>query len=286
MIIYKATNKMNGKVYIGKTSSTLNQRRWEHYNRAKLGWKQYFYHVIRKYGEDSFLWEIIDEAKTDIELSEKEIYWINHFNSCVFNNDCNGYNMTIGGEGTSGYKFNEEQKKARSKRLRGRGNPMYGYSFSDEQIERLRNRDQCGANALHVLQLDKNGNIIAEHKSITEASKAVGGDKSGIVKCCKGASKTHKGFIWVYNDSYDELDVLSKVKNARELKRGWTTSHRKVIKLTLDGDFVGIFDKLSDGAKSVSGYGSSISECCNGKKKQYKGFRWVYAEDYEGDYNE
>ena len=92
MIIYKVTNKINGKIYIGQTIRTLEQRKWQHLNAAKGGCKTHFYNAIRKYGEDNFIFEVIDEASTLVELNELERYYIKKF-------DCinNGYNMVDGG---------------------------------------------------------------------------------------------------------------------------------------------------------------------------------------------
>lgn len=103
MIIYKATNKINGKVYIGKTIYSLNKRMSVHVC-SKVG---YFSHALRKYGLQSFDISIIDAAQSEEILNEKEIYWIKTFNCRA----PNGYNLTDGGEGTSGRIVSEETKK-------------------------------------------------------------------------------------------------------------------------------------------------------------------------------
>jgi DNA-binding CsgD family transcriptional regulator len=61
---------------------------------------------LRKYGEENFKWEIIDNAETQKELNEKEVYWISFYNSFKGN----GYNMTAGGDGASGHKVSEETR--------------------------------------------------------------------------------------------------------------------------------------------------------------------------------
>ena len=70
-IIYKVTNLQNGKVYIGQTIRTLNQRRTQHIYDARNSCSFYFHNAIRKYGEDSFVWEQIDSAETAEELEQK-----------------------------------------------------------------------------------------------------------------------------------------------------------------------------------------------------------------------
>lgn len=93
-IIYKVTNKSNGKFYIGKTTKGLNRRRTEHLSFIEP--KTIFQKAIKKYGKDSFEWEVILECKTseDLIYSEKEMIRL-----YVSNNNNFGYNMTEGGDG-------------------------------------------------------------------------------------------------------------------------------------------------------------------------------------------
>lgn len=112
-IIYKATNKVNGKVYVGLTKRSLKSRIMQHLRDAE-GERYahlYFYRAIRKHGEECFVWNIIDEGETVAELCEKEIYWIDYYNSYGEG----GYNLTTGGEGVSGLKRSDEYRDEKSK---------------------------------------------------------------------------------------------------------------------------------------------------------------------------
>lgn len=95
-IVYKCTNIINGKSYIGKTTKGLSRRKTEHFcfNNPST----YFQHAIKKYGEDSFRWDILKECFSKIELSESEIFYIDLFKTTDPNL---GYNMTKGGDGFS-----------------------------------------------------------------------------------------------------------------------------------------------------------------------------------------
>lgn len=93
MIIYKATNLINGKVYIGQTIHTLEHRKKAHLNNAANGGKTHFYAAIRKYGQDNFLFEEICKADTIQQLNDLEVYYIQQYNSIE-----NGYNMALGGD--------------------------------------------------------------------------------------------------------------------------------------------------------------------------------------------
>lgn len=76
MIIYKAVNKTNGKVYVGQTKNSLAYRRDQHIRetRCKTHKNTYFHDAIQKYGEDNFEFSIIDTADTKEEADEKERY--------------------------------------------------------------------------------------------------------------------------------------------------------------------------------------------------------------------
>jgi group I intron endonuclease len=104
-IIYKATNIITGKVYIGQTKENINLRINHHIGSMKRGSKTYFHNALRKYGKENFLWEIIDIANNRNELNLKECFWIKEYNS--FNSKF-GYNMTFGG---NQYELTEEARK-------------------------------------------------------------------------------------------------------------------------------------------------------------------------------
>ena len=90
--IYKVTNKINGKVYIGQSVDI--GRRWRQHMTAKDD--IYFHKAIQKYGVENFEWEVIEQCKKK-DLDAREAYWIEYYDS--FNK---GYNCTKGGGGCSG----------------------------------------------------------------------------------------------------------------------------------------------------------------------------------------
>lgn len=96
-IIYKATNLVTNKIYIGQTKRSLHERIKGHYDTAING-KFKFCKALRKYNKDDWKWEIIEEA--DIEsLDTLEIKYIAKFDTYK-----NGYNSTLGGGGVRGVK--------------------------------------------------------------------------------------------------------------------------------------------------------------------------------------
>ena len=98
MLIYKITNLINNKCYIGQTIKTAEQRWKEHQSHAfgshPNDQNKTLYKAIRKYGLENFTFEVLqDNIETFEQLDKAEIYWIDYYNSFV-----KGYNETFGGQ--------------------------------------------------------------------------------------------------------------------------------------------------------------------------------------------
>lgn len=104
MIIYKITNLINGKVYIGKTFYSIKKRFKEHVQDSLRSNKENrpLYKAFNKYGIENFSIEEIDHAEDDKEACELEQKWIQYYNSYH-----KGYNATIGGDGIRLYDYKE-----------------------------------------------------------------------------------------------------------------------------------------------------------------------------------
>lgn len=94
MIIYKITNTINGKIYVGLTIATLQQRWNGHIQNSKTN-NRHLYKSMRKYGLDKFIIEEIDSTDDFKKLGELERFYINKYDS---QNPNKGYNLTAGGE--------------------------------------------------------------------------------------------------------------------------------------------------------------------------------------------
>lgn len=93
-IIYKITNTINNKIYIGQTIKTLDKRWSSHcYDAIHMPYINKFYNAIRKYGIEVWNREVIEEVNDVDLLDEREIFWINYYDTFR-----NGYNSTTGGE--------------------------------------------------------------------------------------------------------------------------------------------------------------------------------------------
>ena len=95
--IYKITNLINGKIYIGQTIQSIRDRWYRHVGNSK--WlsqdenNMAIKRAIRKYGKNNFSLELIETCRRE-DLNDKEKYWIQYYDSYT-----NGYNSTLGGQG-------------------------------------------------------------------------------------------------------------------------------------------------------------------------------------------
>ena len=152
--IYKYTNTVNGKVYIGQTSKSLEER-------AQANGHNYcqcrrFYAAIKKYSWASFIPEVLETVCTVEEANERETYYINLYKST---DERYGYNLALGGDNKQmmpatkalisqrakeryadktktpmyGRKHTEDTLEKQSKKKRGENNPMFGSVWTDRQ---------------------------------------------------------------------------------------------------------------------------------------------------------
>jgi group I intron endonuclease len=121
MIVYKITNKINGKMYIGQTISSIEERWAGHcYNSSRCTRMK---NAINKYGKENFSIEVIEICSTQEELDEKETFYIKQLNTL----SPNGYNLKLEGKGKGMY--SEEAKLRISAGLTGK-------KQSPEQVEK------------------------------------------------------------------------------------------------------------------------------------------------------
>lgn len=133
--VYKIINTINGKVYIGQAQDI--ERRWNYHKYSALkGESNVLYKAMRKYGIDNFSFEVIEECSIE-ELNEKEIYYIEQYNSYIHAENSNGYNMTLGGDGVKGLVRTEEFKIKFSESRKGEKHPLYGKTFTEEHRKKM-----------------------------------------------------------------------------------------------------------------------------------------------------
>lgn len=202
--IYKITNKINNKVYIGKTIKTVESRWKQHCLDCKKerNSNRPLYRAMRKYGIENFNIEPIEECSKEV-LSEREMYWIKHFDTYK-----NGYNATTGGDGTQYCDYDEIYKLYQSGLTVRDVSKILGYTEETCRTALHLNsitRNEIADNAKKhisksIAQIDVNTNeTINVYASITDAYNSLGKKFSGhIADVCSGKRKSAYGYRWEY----------------------------------------------------------------------------------------
>lgn len=213
--IYKITNDINNKVYIGQTTYSLEER-WKHHIADASRYPYKIYRAINKYGIEHFQIQLIEECPNE-DLDKKEIYWIGKYNSYE-----NGYNSTLGGNGVLKYDHNEilnlwnqgyhlidiaNKYNAHPDVV---GKIVRSFGITKEEIYHR----GAGNNRKLIAQYDKNNNLIKIYPSGSEAARQTGNAQGNISKCCLGKIKTCGGYIWKYIDNdYTKEEKKEILKN-------------------------------------------------------------------------
>lgn len=210
--IYKITNIINNKIYIGKTLATVEKRWKEHLSTYQKETENHrpLYSAMKKYGIDNFLIDTIEECDVD-QLSARERYWIEFYQSFK-----HGYNATLGGDGKPYIDY--ELVKITYKKLQNITDTAKKLGISRESVSRilsvLNEQKLSGQevnrikNGKPVNQYDINGNYIQTFPSIKSAAISIGAIKSNkdrgaashIRNVCIGKRKTAYGYKWTFSE--------------------------------------------------------------------------------------
>lgn len=221
--IYKATNLINGKVYVGQTVD-FKQRVWQHlrcYEKEDC----FFHQAIEKYGRNNFDFQIIDKTTNPIKATELENYYI------------------------------EELKAYRP----------YGYNTNLYGM--------CGFGGRPIVQLTLSGKYVARYSSSGYAEKTKGFSNTSILYCCKDKQKSHKGFMFMFEDDYLKNGAKKYIKPKAHNKK-------KVIQCDLKGNYISEFDSLQEASIKTGVRRTSISCCVAHSYKSAGGYIFVYADEF------
>lgn len=211
--IYKITNDVNNKVYVGKTEFDIQKRWKEHcgdYAKERCE-KRPLYNAMRKYGINHFHMELIEE--TD-DPAVREEYWIAYYDSYR-----SGYNGTIGGDGKRYLDYDKIVNTylavlnlAETARICGVSRDSVKHIMDERGIAIKHSseilREKC---TVSVKMYNRDGvDLIAKFNSLSDAArylmmsgiangKDLRGVAAGIAKSCKGERKTAYGRVWKFD---------------------------------------------------------------------------------------
>lgn len=127
-------------------------------------------------------------------------------------------------------------------------------------------------NAHSVVQLDLSYNFISKYASACEAERKTGTPKKCISMCCKKRMTTSNGYVWLYEEDYNNNNYIKKSLNANA-KRAYS---KKILQYTIGGKYIRDWDSISEASRTLGINVSHITQCCKGRKKQCGGFIWRY----------
>ena len=265
--IYKITNKISGKCYIGETGQSSVKKRWDgHLSKIKKGSGcPALRDAITKYGIENFSFDILCECETLDERMEKEIYYIKEFDCMILK----GYNILPGGHYSGGFigkKHSEETKAKLSKTSKE-------YYADPEVRKKSSERAKILNKKYNFSELIKNSE---KFKKAKEEGRVGSGIKSII--CKEKLSET----ITNYFKKEDQGKLINILKHREYMAKARGV---KVAQYDLEENFIKVFESINEATRSV-GLKScqSIQRVLKGECKKAGGFIWKkYVEPEKPD---
>ena len=213
--IYKITNILNGKSYIGKTLKSIEERFQEHIRDSQKSRceKRPLYDTMNKYGIENFKVEQIEECDDNI-VNEREVYWIEHFGTFK-----NGYNATVGGDGKHYLNYDlicetykQVQNAVKTAEICGCCADSVRNILRERKIPILGSQEILKIQKSKMInQYDLNGEYIRTFASLSDAARYIqslspekrtniGGIRQHISDVAKGERKIAYKYIWKYSD--------------------------------------------------------------------------------------
>lgn len=297
--VYKITNIINNKIYIGYTTRTLEKRFAQHLSCAEFehgdgSYDDYFKKAIRKYGKENFKPEVIEYSDDKNYLQEREKYWIQQYNSYAGWPNSNGYNLTTGGQGGNGtyvpiYAIHPVSleivdefssiSEAYSKYGETVANVLYHpeRALTAKGITFIKQKDYDNMSSKQlkdfiynryniICQLDPNGRIIQYFFSPQEAAMVTGISTEIINRALRNETKHAGTFQWCYYKN------LSTKLNKKIFNFGNNLAVGKIV----NNQIVEVYKSAKEAGQQNNCDASSIGKVCKGKRKTCGGFQWCY----------
>ena len=290
--IYKIQNLINGLLYIGQSINIEERIKKHRYSKDNT----YLHRAIQKYGWKNFSTEIIEQCDSK-ELNEKQIYWIEYYDSIT----PNGYNMIPGGSNGAGL---------------AKGKQIEQYSLSGQFIKIYPSANQAGlqnnintSNIISccnqkrnqaglfqwkwknsnkkivsiegnyyndtILQYSLQGQFLKQYQSLEEVCQLFNISKSLLSNVCKGKQLTAVGFQWKYKHSNKIINNIKQQKYKRITSTQF--NHGGINQFDKQGNFIAYYISALQAKRQTGVNNSNIGECCKGKRKTAGGYIWRYA---------
>lgn len=199
--IYKITNLINGKIYIGKTNNTIESRFKKHCLDSLKYKERPLYRAFNKYGIKNFSVEEIEKCSTS-DSSDREIYWIEYYGSFKY-----GYNATRGGDGKAYLDYDliyqtYNQIKSIVKTAEickcSESSVKTIIQLKGISSDIIKENDKINRSKI-VAMIDKQtGKIIKVFTGTRDAGRFLGKGHQHIQEVCSGKRKSAYGYFWKY----------------------------------------------------------------------------------------
>ena len=267
--IYKISNDFNNKAYIGQTSRTIQIRFKEHISKPN---NTHIDNSIKKHGATHFIVEEIEQIANNDLLDEREIYWINYFDTYH-----NGYNETPGG---GGRQFSECQKQA-----------IYSLWDQGKGIKEICDiLDFSRAGVRKTLQLYHNYSKEESHQrnikqhfkkiSIYDIENNFLYNEDSIINFCNKNSITTGAVVNAIKNHHNILNkfrIIYEGDSLDELEK-FPAGKRYINQYSLDGKLINKYKSLTEAGKAIKGDRHQISRVLDDGKSYYKDCFWRYGD--------
>lgn len=251
--VYKRTCP-NGKVYIGITKRTLEERMGAGYQNNRA-----FALDIIKYGKDKIISEILEEHENYDRAIERELYYIQLYKEVCYNKIGNARGRSCTEMSAQNFLHSSTSTKtpAQSRHIKEHIVPL---------TTKPTDRHTCP-----ISVYDLNGNYITTYPTSKIASKELNVNNGDIISCCKGTKADGKARFqvkgYVFRYAVDKLDEYPDIPVAC----------KKVEQYTLDGEYIRTFNSLKEAWLNTGAPIGAIGMVCKGLLKTSGGFIWKYA---------
>lgn len=268
--VYKHTFP-NNKIYIGITSQSPEARWGKTGNNYTIN-QPAIYYAIKKYGWENIQHEILFTNLSQNDAAKKEKELIRFYHSWIKDPQCNGYNMTLGGETTTNILPPTEIERIIQLYKEGNSCSNIGKITHHDKntIIRILRNNNFIIETYHkaINQFDLQGNYIATYQSAREAQEKTSIDYRLISGCLIGKTRQTNNFQWRY---YDEKDLKGISPINYKSKKS-----KKIIQLDMNNNIIQTFDSITDASKITNVVRANIQKCLRGERQTAGGFKWCY----------
>lgn len=207
--VYQIRNTVTGKVYIGSSVSVYARKSAHfHYLKGNKHKNEKLQNSFNKYGQESFVFEVLEYVEDVTKLAEREQYYIDLYNASE-----KGYNILAKADSSLGYKHSEEVKKEISKRQKGEGNYFWGKHLLEEHKVRISKGNRGKKHSKEAVERTRKGHFKPiinidtnkEYEYISQAAEELGVSVTAISNVLRGKALTCSGYHWKYKETKYEL---------------------------------------------------------------------------------